>query len=136
MSGSTPGFVGQRLVEARRARGLSATDLAGVVGVSVQSVSKYENGHQTPNIETFHALARALNIPRDYFLRPAQAADERPVFWRGKLSAPPVKRERAAVRLEWMKDVVDYVGSYFDFPALNLHQIFADKSLLCLATVQ
>lgn len=123
MSGSTPGFVGQRLVEARRARGLSATDLAGVVGVSVQSVSKYENGHQTPKLELFHAMARALNIPRDYFLRPIQPADERPVFWRGKLSAPPVKRERAAVRLEWMKDVVDYVGSYFDFPALNLPQI-------------
>lgn len=123
MSGSTPGFIGQRLVEARRARGLSATDLAGVVGLSVQSVSKYENGHQTPTLETFHALSRALNIPRDYFLRPLQAPDERPVFWRAKLSAPPVKRERAAVRLEWMKDIVDYLGGYFDFPALNLPEI-------------
>jgi len=123
MSGSTPGFIGQRLVEARRARGMSATDLAGVVGVSVQSVSKYENGHQTPSLEHFHALARALNIPRDYFLRPIQALDERPVFWRAKLSASPVKRERAAVRLEWMKDVVDYAGSYFDFPALNLPDV-------------
>lgn len=120
MSGSTPGFVGQRLVEARCARGLSATDLAGVVGVSVQSISKYENGHQTPKLEQFHAIARALNIPRDYFLRPVPLADERPVFWRAKLSAPPAKRERAAVRLEWMKEVVDYVGSYFDFPGLNI----------------
>jgi Zn-dependent peptidase ImmA (M78 family)/transcriptional regulator with XRE-family HTH domain len=123
MSGSTPGFIGQRLVEARRARGLSATDLAGVVGVSVQSVSKYENGHQTPTLETFHALARALNIPRDYFLRPVVVADNRPVFWRGKLSAPPVKRERAAIRLEWMKEVVDYLAGYFDFPSLNLPRI-------------
>lgn len=120
MSVTTPGFVGQRLVEARRARGMSATDLAGIVGVSVQSVSKYENGHQSPSLETFHALARALNIPRDYFLRPLKLADERPVFWRAKLSAPPVKRERAAIRLEWMKDVIDYLGSYFDFPRLNI----------------
>ncbi len=120
MSGSTPGFIGQRLVEARRARGLSATDLAGVIGVSVQSVSKYENGHQTPKLEQFYAIARALNIPRDYFLRPVPEPDSRPVFWRAKLSAPPGKRERAAVRLEWMKEVVDYAASYFDFPALNL----------------
>lgn len=123
MSGSTPGFVGQRLVEARRARGLSATDLARDIGVSVQSVSKYENGHQTPKLELFHAIATTLNMPRDYFLRPLRAADERPVFWRGKLSAPPGRRERASVRLEWMKEVVDYVGSYFDFPALDVPEI-------------
>lgn len=123
MSGSTPGFVGQRLVEARLARGMSATDLAAVIGVSVQSVSKYENGHQTPKLEVFHSIARTLNMPRPYFLRPVPPADERPIFWRGKLSAPPGKRERAGVRLEWMKDVVDYVGSYFDFPPLNVPEV-------------
>lgn len=126
MSMTTPGFVGARLVEARRARDLSATDLAGLVGVSVQSVSKYENGHQTPKLDVFHAIARALNMPRDYFLRPVAAPDSCPVFWRGKLSAPPGKRERAAVRLEWMKEVVDYVGGYFDFPKLNVPTFLSD----------
>lgn len=123
MSTNTPGFVGQRLVEARRARGMSATDLADVIDVSVQSVSKYENGHQFPKLDVLHSIATALNMPRAYFLRPIQQADERPVYWRAKLSAPPARRERAAVRLEWMKDVADYVGSYFDFPDLNIPQI-------------
>ncbi|HLL31716.1 MAG TPA: helix-turn-helix transcriptional regulator [Allosphingosinicella sp.] len=44
MSIGVQGFVGARLTEARRARGLSATDLAGLIGVSVQSISRYENG--------------------------------------------------------------------------------------------
>ena len=123
MSTTTPGFVGQRLVEARRARGMSATDLAGIIGVSVQSVSKYENGHQTPKLEIFHTIASALNVPRAYFLRPPAQADSRPVFWRARLSAPPVHRERAAVRLEWMKEVVDYASEFFDFPQLDIPRV-------------
>ncbi len=123
MISPAPEFVGRRLLEARQARGLSATDLASVVGVSVQSLSKYENGHQIPKVEVLHALARSLNFPRAYFLRPLPVFDERPVFWRARLSAPPGKRERAAIRLEWMKDVVDYIGTYFDFPDLSIPRV-------------
>lgn len=124
---TTPGFVGQRLLEARRARGKSAIDLAGIVGVSVQSISKYENGHQTPKLEVLHAIASALNMPRSYFMRPLSPQDERPIFWRARLSAPPVMRERAAVRLEWMKEVVDYIAGYFDLRPLNVPEITAPE---------
>ncbi len=120
MTLTSPGFVGRRLTEARRARGISAADLAGMVGVSAVSISKYENGHQTPRLDVFHSLASTLNMSRSYFLRAVGEEDQRPVFWRGKLSAPPIMRERAGVRLEWMKDVVDYVASYFDLPELNV----------------
>lgn len=120
MTLTTPGFVGRRLTEARRARGMNAADLAGMVGVSTVSISKYENGHQTPRLDVLHTLASKLNMPRSYFLRPLGPEDERPVFWRGKLSAPPVMRERAAVRLEWLKEIVDYVASYFELPSLNV----------------
>lgn len=120
MNVTTPGFVGERLTEARRARGISATDFAGLIGVSVQSVSKYENGHQTPKLDVLHTMASKLNVPRPYFFRPVQVSDERPVFWRAKLSAPPVMRERAGVRLEWLKEVVDYIAEYFELPTLNV----------------
>lgn len=123
MTNTTPGFVGSRLIEARQARGLSATDLSGLIGVSVQSVSKYENGHQTPKLEVLHTISVKLSMPKAYFLRPMPDSDARPVFWRGKLTAPPARRERAKVRLEWTKDVVDYVGGYFDFPRLNLPEL-------------
>jgi Zn-dependent peptidase ImmA (M78 family)/DNA-binding XRE family transcriptional regulator len=94
-----------------------------MVGVSAQSISKYENGHQTPNIEVLYALASKLNMPRAYFFRPAHDLEVRPVFWRGRLSAPPVMRERAAVRLEWIKEIVDYIGMYFDLRPLNVPNI-------------
>jgi Zn-dependent peptidase ImmA (M78 family)/DNA-binding XRE family transcriptional regulator len=114
------GFIGARLTEARRARGINETDLASMVQVSVQSLSKYENGHQTPRRDTVERLADTLGIPQQYFFRPLKTGDRRPVFWRSKLSAHVSDLERAAVRLEWAKEVIDYLGGFFDFPALNL----------------
>lgn len=114
------GFVGSRLVEARRARGITAIDLASMVQVSAQSISKYENGHQTPRRDTVDRLADTLGLPHQYFFRTQSSGDNRPVFWRSKLSAQAVDLDRASVRLEWLKDVVDYLGSFFDFPQLAL----------------
>jgi Zn-dependent peptidase ImmA (M78 family)/DNA-binding XRE family transcriptional regulator len=114
------GFVGSRLIEARRARGITAADLASMVQVSVQSLSKYENGHQTPRHETVDRMAATLNFSHQYFFRSHKATDARPVFWRSKLSALTSDLDRAAVRLDWLKEVVDYLGGFFDFPALTL----------------
>lgn len=120
MSVIAQGFVGARLTEARKARGVSATDLADLVGVSVQSISKYENDRQSPKLDVVHSLADILRFPHDYFLRPVPLKDDRPIFWRARLSAPPLARDRAEVRLEWMKEIVDYLACYFDLPKLNI----------------
>jgi Zn-dependent peptidase ImmA (M78 family)/DNA-binding XRE family transcriptional regulator len=114
------GFVGSRLLEARRARGITASDLASMIQVSVQSLSKYENGHQTPRHETVERLSETLGLPQPYFFRPHKAEDKRPVFWRSKLSALTSDLDRASVRLEWLKEVIDYLGQFFDFPHLTL----------------
>jgi Zn-dependent peptidase ImmA (M78 family)/DNA-binding XRE family transcriptional regulator len=114
------GFYGERLIQARRARGIAAADLASMVEVSAQSLSKYENGHQTPRHETVHRLAKTLGLPRQYFFRSPPPHDGRPVFWRSKLTAQTVDLDRAAARLEWLKEMVDYLGGFFDFPRLQL----------------
>lgn len=120
MSAVAQGFVGDRLAEARLARGISATDFADLVGVSVQSISKYENGKTTPKLDVLFRMAEVLKFPRPYFLRPVFVDQERPIFWRGKLTAPPKAKDRARVRLTWMKEMVDYLASYFDFPSLDV----------------
>jgi len=123
MTNIAQGFVGERLTEARRSRGISGADLADLINVSVQSISKYENNHQSPKMDVLHRLATQLKFPYDYFLRSIPTIDEKPIFWRSRFSAPTVARERAAVRLEWMKEVVDYIATYFDLPTLNIPQI-------------
>jgi Zn-dependent peptidase ImmA (M78 family)/transcriptional regulator with XRE-family HTH domain len=129
MSVIAQGFVGARLTEARMALGISATVFADLAELSVQSVSKYENDRQTPKLEGVHRFASILKVPYDYFFRPMSAKDDKPIFWRARLSAPPTARDRAEVRLEWMKEVVDYLASYFDLPALNLpHFEFSEEN--------
>jgi Zn-dependent peptidase ImmA (M78 family)/DNA-binding XRE family transcriptional regulator len=123
MTTNTPGFVGARLTEARLASALSATQLAEAVGLSPQSISKYENGHQTPQLETLHALARILGVPPTLFLKPRPIAHDEPIFWRGSLSAPPSMKARAGVRLDWMKEIIDYLAGFFDFPAIRIPRI-------------
>ncbi|MBJ7534577.1 ImmA/IrrE family metallo-endopeptidase [Rhodomicrobium vannielii ATCC 17100] len=123
MTTNTPGFVGARLTEARLASALSATQLAEAVGLSPQSISKYENGHQSPQLETLHALARALGVPPTFFLKPTFDARGEPVFWRGSLSAPASMKARAGIRLIWMKEIVDYLSGFFDFPPLHIPRI-------------
>lgn len=120
MSAIAAGFVGERLTEARMARGLSGVDLAGMLGVSPTSISKYENGRQSPKLDALHQMATVLRFPSAYFLRPVEAREEKPIFWRAKLSAPPVARDRAYPRLAWMKEIVEYVASYFELHPLNV----------------
>lgn len=128
MSVIAQGFIGERLVEARMALGLSATVFADLAELSVQSVSKYENNRQMPKLDGVHRFASILKVPYDYFFRPMAPKDEKPIFWRARLSAPPTARDRAHVRLEWMKESVDYLASYFDLPALNVPRIdFAEE---------
>ena len=114
------GFIGERLAQARRARAITAADLGDITNVSSQSISKYENGHQTPRREIVERFETILSMPSQYFFRPMNNLDDKPVFWRAKLSAQSMALDRAMVRLDWLKEIVNYLGDFFDFPELNL----------------
>lgn len=132
------GFEGLRLNEARRARGVTASDLASMAEISVQSLSKYENGHQLPRLDTVERLSTTLGFPRAYFFRAVGEPDSRPVFWRSKLTAQTSDLERAAVRLEWLKEVVDYLGQFFEFPSLDVlnFDVPADPSRITIDLIE
>jgi len=53
---------GQRLREARIAAGLSQSELEDISGIPKARLSRYENGHVEPSIQTLARLARALNV--------------------------------------------------------------------------
>jgi len=114
------GFIGARLSQARRARAITAADLGDITNVSSQSISKYENGHQTPRRDVVGRFVSVLHFPTQFFFRPVDETDQKPVFFRSKLSAQTIALDRAKVRLEWMKEVVDYLNEFFDFPELDL----------------
>lgn len=53
---------GQRLRETRVGAGLSQSDLEERSGIPKARLSRYENGHVAPSIQTLERLARALNV--------------------------------------------------------------------------
>src|SRR3954454_11582064 len=60
--------MGDRLRQARQARGLSLRGLAEVVGVSPSLISQVETGRAKPSVNTLYALASELGISLDSLL--------------------------------------------------------------------
>lgn len=59
-----------KILELRKANGLSQEQLSEKVGVSRQSVSKWECGESLPEIEKLIQLSIVLNVTTDYLLKP------------------------------------------------------------------
>ena len=125
------GFVGGRLTQARYARGVSACDFAEMTGVKKQSISKYENSKQSPKNSTVTKFASVLRFPTEFFFRPFPSdEDTRPVFWRSKLSAQKMALDRARVRMDWQKEIIDYLNNFFDYPPTDLPDFDLPDSIL------
>lgn len=62
-------FNPSRLRLARQRLGLTSTKLAAMSGVSLRSLTNYENGKLTPNEENLLKLARALSVAPNFFDR-------------------------------------------------------------------
>jgi transcriptional regulator with XRE-family HTH domain len=67
---------GNRLREARLAAGLSQSELEELSGIPKARLSRYENGHVEPSIQTLARLARALNVSEASLLDDQRAALE------------------------------------------------------------
>ena len=60
---------GERVRERRRARAITQVQLAGLLGVNVSTIRRYEAGQQIPsNFRVLLALREALGTPLDYLL--------------------------------------------------------------------
>jgi transcriptional regulator with XRE-family HTH domain len=62
MLGEDGKHFGNRLREARLGTGLSQSELEELSGIPKARLSRYENGHVEPSIQTLARLARALNV--------------------------------------------------------------------------
>lgn len=60
--------IGAKITMLRKSAGLSQEQLAGLLGVSRQAVSKWENDQSVPDIAYITALARAFQVTTDSML--------------------------------------------------------------------
>jgi DNA-binding XRE family transcriptional regulator len=59
---------GKKIKMARVELDMTQTDLANKIGANQKSVSRYENGLSTPELETMEKIAKTLKKSIDYFL--------------------------------------------------------------------
>ena len=60
--------IGSRISKYRRAKGMTQEELAGLMGVSSQAVSKWENDQSCPDISALPQLGKILGITTDELL--------------------------------------------------------------------
>lgn len=126
----SPGFIGDRLREAREARGLTGIALADLLGVSRQAVSLYEKGEVTPGPEVLDRLAQVLNVPEVFFRRPPRGAAIGTVFYRSFASATKAARTRAERRYGWLKEIVNYIEDFVEVPEVDFPDAATDPLTL------
>lgn len=95
--------IGERIKQARNRTGLSLRELAEQVGVSAQSISKYEREISVPDSQTLIALAAALGTSTSYLLRTVEAPVLTPVYRaQHKLAKKEEKKLQADIR-DWLE---------------------------------
>ena len=122
MKVGTPGFCGERLIEAREARGLTSVGLADILSITSGAITNYEKNRQSPRPEIMQLISEKLNLPVGFFLESGEDVPKR-IFFRSLASTTKSARTRASRRLAWLQRISRYVRVYFDLPALNLPQI-------------
>ena len=60
--------LGEKLQTLRRSRGLSQEQLAEILEVSRQAVSKWENGDSAPDLDRLRAICTYFGVTTDYLL--------------------------------------------------------------------
>lgn len=117
------GFQKERLLQARKARGLTAISLADMAGLGQATISQYEKGAQKPRQENLDKLAELLNVPPSFFLKPLSIEKPERLFYRSMSAATKASRDRAEAHYEWALETMEYLLEFFDFPKLNLPEL-------------
>lgn len=67
--------IGERIREFRQQRNLSQGDIEQKTGLLRCYLSRVENGHTTPSLQTLNKIARALDMPLAQFFDAAQSGE-------------------------------------------------------------
>ena len=64
--------ISEKILQLRKASNMTQEQLAEKVGVSRQSVSKWEGGQAVPELDKLLELGRLFNVTTDYLIKPSE----------------------------------------------------------------
>lgn len=113
-------FIPDRLIEAREARGFTLSELADILEISHQAVSKYENNKAQPTYDTLEKLSEALMVPVTFFYKQGQKQLNSNVFYRSMALATKKSKNVHARKIGWIKEIHKYLEQYLEFPDVKV----------------
>lgn len=117
-------LVPERFREARLSRGLTMNDLAEKVGVSRQSISKYELGISEPCEQVMAEMAHQLAFPLEFFHKPLETPENRgTVFFRSMKTNAARAKEIMSVKSVWATNIAKVLSEDIIFPECDLPSI-------------
>ena len=113
-------FNGERLTQARIARGYTKKSLAEIIGITGTQVARYESGLDNPQIERLDIISDKLNFPVAFFQKPTWEDTDSPVFWRSQIAETKAARDTTEQRIGWIKEIFDYLEHDVEFPKVDI----------------
>jgi Zn-dependent peptidase ImmA (M78 family)/DNA-binding XRE family transcriptional regulator len=117
-------FNADRLILARRRRGMSKTDLAHSVTLTTRSLYDFETGRAEPGAETLDAIADALKFPREFFFRPSIAAPSvGAASFRSLKSMTAGQRDAALSAGALAFELAQWIDARFELPGTDVPSV-------------
>lgn len=98
---STGGF-GERLKQARGARGINQTELATKAGLQPSAIGHFEKERRKPSFSNIRALAKALNVTSDYLLERTNKMEGATTVFRGEENLTNGDRDHIQMMIDLM----------------------------------
>lgn len=121
-----------RITEAREACALSMGDLADKIGVTRQSVSKYERGIMNPSFDVLQSISSLLHFPIDFFYKKELdlGAGSSPLFFRSRSNIPKKVKTACKHQVKWVCETRGQLEKFVEFVDQSLFVIDTDHEAL------
>lgn len=117
----------EKIKEAREGRGLRLEAFAEQLDVSKQAVAQYETGQISPSGEVMGKIVAVTGQPPAFFVTSrSRSGSPATPFWRSLKRMEQHHRKRITRRLEWARDIADYVEQFIHLPEIRLPPIEFD----------
>lgn len=108
-------ILADKIINERKKNGWSQEELADMLGVSRQSVSKWESAQSVPDLQKILKLAETFNVSTDYLLKDDMepASNEVSSYYEKNDSVSPLRRvslEEASEYISIKKEVLPRIG--------------------------
>lgn len=115
-------LIPHRLRDARKAKRMTQSALAEIIGVTRQSISAYEAGEKVPEPENFSRIVNALGQPFSFFTTENTPifGEQKPHFFRKNGPDTLRKYEACSVLGHWFVQIVKYCDGFVNYPKVDV----------------